>query len=402
MNYFVFAVCGATEYIEQLNFSLRYLKHFSKYPIIVATDTSRNEIQINHDNIIDVKTPKHLSNHQAHLYIETKLPEHLNLKEKDTCCYLDTDVIALSDEINNVFNNYCAPVTFSKDHCTIDVFSPKIMHCGCMEEFGERAELYFEIINMLPKIDTGNKDIYNNSQELKANFKNLKTSPFRNFNKIIKYLFKRYISKNTEFNFSGFTFNRKNHCWHDSEDNIILFDFGYYNKKIRKKTGVRFNGNYWVDKKNQLIQPELHFCNHLSDYLNETYNISIPQNFRHWNGGVFLFSKESEEFMNYWHKITLEESFKGKIQYYDDQATLVASAFKFETANSSSLPLMFNFIADYNSKRTKWSSELGYTYNDFKTTFTPAFIHIYHNWGDEKWDIWQSVIHLGKNLDIIK
>jgi hypothetical protein len=171
---------------------------------------------------------------------------------------------------------------------------------------------------------------------------------------------------------------------------------------IYKTYGVKFKHNVWIDKKKRIIQPELHHCSHLRDHLRETYHINIPADFQHWNGGVFLFSKHSKEFMDYWHKITFEESFKGKIKHYDDQASLVVSAFKFNVQDKINLPVKFNYIADYNSKSTKWSPERGYTYNSFKSTFKPAFIHVYHHWGDQAWDIWQSLLQLDKENRILK
>jgi hypothetical protein len=401
VNYFVYAVCGGAEYIRQLNFSLKFLKHFSKFPIIVVTDVARNEIPIKHDQILNIKTPENLNNHRAHLFIETNLPNYLKLNENDICCYLDSDVIALSPKINEVFTHFQYPITFAKDHCEIDIFSSKIMNCGCIDEFKERRDLFFDIIEMLPQIKTGNKEIFVKSDKLKNFFKDLKNKPIRNIPNILKYLTLRYFSKKEKLSFGDFTFNRNNHCWYDKHNNIINYDFKFYKTKIYKTYGVKFSKGKWIDKKNRIIQPELHYCNHLRNYLNDTYKITIPANFRHWNGGVFLFNKHSKDFMDYWHKITLEESFKGKIKFYDDQATLVVSAFKFNTYNNKSLPVKFNFIADYNITETIWSSELGYTYNNFKSVFEPAFIHVYHHWGDEEWDIWQSILQLAKKNYII-
>ncbi len=400
MNYFVYVVCGAKEYIEQLNFSLRYLKHFSRYPIIVVTDKSRNEETIEHDTVVDVKTPEQLNNHQAHLFLETKLPYYLDLKENDICCYLDSDIMALNENINEVFEHYKPPVTFAKDHCTIDFFSPKIMHCDCFNNFKSKEALFGKVVNMLPKVDLSD-DGASNAAALKNYFNLLKDKPISNIRSILKYLMQRYFFRKSEFIFFNFLFKRSDHCWYNSKGKIIGYDFKHYNKEIFKKTGVYYNGKDWVTNNKELIKPQLPHCDHLRDYLNQSYNITIPQNFRHWNGGVFLFGLKSKEFMDYWHQATMAESAKGNIKYYDDQGTLIVSSFKFGTEKNPSLPVRFNFIADYNNKSTQWNEQKGYTYNNFITTFIPAFIHIYHQWGDENWDIWQSVISLGKKLKII-
>ncbi|HNW69524.1 MAG TPA: hypothetical protein PKI01_03915 [Bacteroidales bacterium] len=400
MNYFVYVVCGAVEYIEQLNFSLRYLKYFSRYPILVVTDKSRNEAVIEHEKVIDIKTPENLNNHQAHLFLETKLPKYLGLKENEVCCYLDSDIIAVSERINEVFEHFKAPVTFAIDHCSIDFFSPQIMNCGCAENFKKKKALYREIIHMLPTVGSS-EDCIRNANELSDKFRVLKKKPLSNGPAAIKYLFQRYLSRKTEFTFFNFTFKRPEHCWYDSAGNIVGFDFNYYNKVILKKTGAHYNGYNWINKNKEVIKPELPYCGHLREYLNQTYNISIPQNFRHWNGGVFLFGPRSKDFMDYWHQATMDESFNGNIKYYDDQGTLVLTNFKFGTEKNPSLPVRFNFIADYNNPATRWDSERGFTYDDYKTIFSPAFLHIYHHWGDESWDIWQSVIGLGQRLKIM-
>jgi hypothetical protein len=46
MNKFVFVVCGGSEHIEELNFSLKFLRKYSKNEIIVLSDLKRNEIKI--------------------------------------------------------------------------------------------------------------------------------------------------------------------------------------------------------------------------------------------------------------------------------------------------------------------------------------------------------------------
>jgi hypothetical protein len=70
-NIFIYVVCGDREHIETLHFSLKYLKHFSKNEILVITDSSRNEIPIEYEKIVDVKTPLEFNNHQASIYLKT-------------------------------------------------------------------------------------------------------------------------------------------------------------------------------------------------------------------------------------------------------------------------------------------------------------------------------------------
>jgi len=62
---FVFVVCGAREHIDTLHFSIRALKKFSRNDIILVTDSSRNEVPVVHDEIININTPEHFSHHKA-------------------------------------------------------------------------------------------------------------------------------------------------------------------------------------------------------------------------------------------------------------------------------------------------------------------------------------------------
>ena len=68
---FVFVVCGKREHIDTLHLSLQYLKKYSKHEIKIITDSSRNEIEILHDQVIDIKTPTQYSHHQASIYLKT-------------------------------------------------------------------------------------------------------------------------------------------------------------------------------------------------------------------------------------------------------------------------------------------------------------------------------------------
>ena len=70
---FVFVVCGSKEHTDTLNFSLNYLTKYSKKEIWVITDSSRNEDTINHSTVIDIKTPEHLTHHQASIYLKTAI-----------------------------------------------------------------------------------------------------------------------------------------------------------------------------------------------------------------------------------------------------------------------------------------------------------------------------------------
>ena len=142
-NTFVFVVCGAREHVETLHFSLAALRQFSEAGIVVVTDQSRNEIEVVHDNIINIQTPVHFNHHQASIYLKTGL--HKFLPKGNLYCYLDTDVIACSNEVDTIFNQKNSLITFAPDHCRMPLFSPNAVNCDCMKQNAEHIRQLNEL-----------------------------------------------------------------------------------------------------------------------------------------------------------------------------------------------------------------------------------------------------------------
>ncbi len=401
MNYFVYVVCGAKEYIEELNFSLKYLRHFSEHPIIVITETTRNEIKIEHDLIIDIKTPKNLGNHQAHLYLETKLPKILKPKANEIYCYLDSDVIAISSEINSIFIHFSSPVLFAQDHCTIDYFSAGVINCDCKKYFQNMEEQFHLMTSFFPVI-SNNEQSKNDSIKLKESFDRYKRNPFTNKLSGIKYWINRHIRKREYFCLDNqFFFSYKDYCWYNKAGKKIYYDHNHYIRQLWKNHKIKIINNKWVNYKNEELVPQAPHCSHLRDYLKERYNVNIPNNYRHWNGGVFLFDGSSSNFFNKWHEYTMNEIDQGVIKPYDDQGTLAACAWEFGLQNKKTLPIKFNFITDHGNPNVKYNSTSGFTYNNFESKFNPCFLHVYNEFNNENWDIWQGVIEIGRRNKIL-
>ena len=138
-NCFVFVVCGPDAHINALNFSLRYIRHFSSKEVIVITDIRRNGLEIHHDNILDIRVPEEYDHHQASIYLKTSLHKLVDLDSD--YCYLDSDVIAVDRSVDKVFGYSTGPVTFALDHCSLDQFSPNAVNCDCLEERARNIEL---------------------------------------------------------------------------------------------------------------------------------------------------------------------------------------------------------------------------------------------------------------------
>ncbi len=401
MNHFVFVICGSKEHTDKLNFSLKFLRHFSNADIVVVTDTTRNENKIEHDRIIDIKTPEKFTHHQASIYLKTGLFKFISIKPNDTYCYLDSDIIAVSKACDQVFAHHKHPVSFAKDHNVFSSFSPYAMRCKCLsnykkrkEEFNSAMKTYFD------DYEPGTTESMKHLNALNAIFTRYKKHPLRHVLRILNYLVLRYIAPVKAIKLENYTFNKQNRCWYNEKGNMISFDYKYHRKKLYHQQGIFYKDGNWYNRYSDIITPQTPKCHHLQAYISHKYKVNIPQDWQHWNGGVFLFDRHAKSFMEYWHKISIVE-FKCEETKTRDQATLAVSVWKFGLQHHITLPEKFNFIAEYANTDIKWCLEKGYTFDDYKSSFSPAFLHIYHHWGDKSWSIWQSVIQKGKENNII-
>ena len=377
MDKFVFVVCGAKEHIDELNFSLERLKRFTNNEIVVITDARRNEIEIQHDNILDIKTPDNFDNHQASIYLKTGVNKFLPKGHR--YCYLDGDVVCISDKVDRIFDKYLSPITFAPDHAPFRFFSPYAVNCGCVLDDNDRKKLYEDLWKDYGEVRLG-KDKIGNQDLLNKQFSDIKSHP----SKMLKYGFLRYFPFIKSFKWGYFWFDRRKRCWFNEDGEIVLIDYRYYKRKILKKLQIS----------NREYKKRFHFdtphCNHLSEYLSQTYGINISGDWQHWNGGVFLFDDSSAEFLDYWHEKTITE-FANPYTKTRDQGTLALTAWKFGLQNHPTLPVEYNWIAEFADKNIDYDSTKGYTRDGFKTISHPILMHIYHHWGDEEWSIWRSL-----------
>jgi hypothetical protein len=330
---FVFVVVGEKDHIIEMNQSIKTLKNFSAKEIFVVTDLSRNKAIVEHENVIDVKTPEHYSNHQAAIFLKTGLHHFLNMSHD--YCYLDGDVLVVNEHADNVFSHFVAPVTFCTDHCRLQYFSEAAVPSMFNHEIIRKQEILKSLF------DTSNK------------FKSKREPLLKTFIvRLIGYFFFRIaILRN------GFFYDKRNYRWTDFWGNIILFEKSdNLVNEIRKKFDVDV-----IDKK-----------------------------WKHWNGGVFLFNSESVEFLEKWHQWT-QAIFDDKNWQVRDQGTLIATAWKFGLENHPTLPLEFNFLADYHHPTMKYYGDLTFGFNNTSKVIKPVFLHIYHHWGDKEWLVWNDV-----------
>jgi hypothetical protein len=376
---FVFVVCGGREHIDTIHVSLRYLRYFSKNEIIVVTDSSRNEIPIEHDNIVDVTTPTDFNHHQASIYLKTSL--HRQLPSENFYCYLDTDVLAVTSQVDSIFEHYHAPITFGSDHCVLDEFSPVAVSCNCLKEYNDRVSLLKKAITECEALRIDYDNTLNDiNTRVEASKKDKGT-----------YLLER-IKYNLPSAFYYFDktykLHKKDQIWYKTGKPVIHQDVA---RCVEEKSGLVWEPltQKWLtptgDDANELK------CTHLHEALKAKFQIDITNpEWQHWNGGVFLFDTHSHAFLDWWHSSTML-IFEDKSWKTRDQGTLAATVWKFGLQNHPKLEMRYNFIADYYNLRMEYLGNLEFTTTG-ANKIIPYFLHIYHHFGDESWKVWRDVM----------
>ncbi|HLS71151.1 MAG TPA: hypothetical protein VK027_05780 [Chitinophagaceae bacterium] len=379
---FIFVVCGAREHIDTLHFSLKYLKKFSKYPIWILTDSSRNEIPIVHDTIIDIKTPKDFDHHQASIYLKTGI--HQFVPKGNTYCYLDTDIIALNSDINNIFKEYLAPISFAPDHCVINEFAPYAVYCACLKE-QEYRERLSEVMDKKDKYRlSNNEEIIEARREWQEAYENKNKS----FWKKLLFGFTYLFSRNKFYLTDTIYCDRKNNVWIKNDNIAFMHQINMFD--AAKEAGLK-----WNVFKMQPISPngkELWKpanCPHLQEEIYKKFNIKVADKFQHWNGGVFLFDDKSHDFLERWFTKTMD-IFKDSAWKTRDQGTLIATVWKMGLEAHPVLDKKWNLIADFYNPQLKWVDKNTLQLSE-KEQIKPNFLHVYHHFGDENWKFWKEI-----------
>lgn len=392
-QHFVFVVCGAKEHIDTLHFSIKALQKFSKKKILVVTDSSRNEIPVCHDEIIDIYTPKAFSHHQASIFLKTGLYQFL--PKGNLYCYLDTDVVALSVEVDTVFDHFIAPISFCTDHCALSAFSPSAVHCGCMEKKEKLlATIDYFNKNLQQELQKHNAYTANSLQNIERFVAKTKQNKWIYLLHKLKYFFGgTYYHLNKQYKL-----HKQSGKWFDSNNTLLQSNNTNFVSYIESQTGYIYSSekSEWTTSNNiGLLNLK---CNHLVSEIKTTFGFNITNfDWQHWNGGLFLFNDESSTFLEEWHQSTLT-IFNNKNWKTRDQGTLAYTAWSKGLQQHPTLPIAFNFIADYNNETPAYKGNCEFYFSKTNQTITPIFIHIYHHWGDKTWNVWNDIyqrVHCG-------
>jgi hypothetical protein len=143
-------------------------------------------------------------------------------------------------------------------------------------------------------------------------------------------------------------------------------------------------------------------CNHLREALLCTFDVDVRRpDYRMWNGGVFLFSEDSADFLAQWHRMSLgimaEPYWRTR-----DQGTLAATAWRFGIQDQPVLPHKFNFIVDCmkgvaSARRASLAPSESYVRTDYElgAEGAPHFIHFVNGGvGRRAWRNWDDVERL--------
>jgi hypothetical protein len=382
---FVFVVCGDKEHIDTLNYSLKALKKFSKNEIFVLTDISRNASAIEHSNIVDVKTPEKYNHHQASIFLKTSI--HRYFPKGFQYCYLDTDVVALNEKVDEIFNLYHAPVTFGRDHCLMNKFSPSAVNCNCIEQFENWQKELKYLFKKYKHLEREPEQVE------KKKILEFKLDDIKKNRLSYAWISFRFWLSPYRFNLDGtFFLDKKKEVWVDKHGKAVLYENeDNAISQIENTTDFRCdieNNHTWTIFDKEVFDCK---CNHLQEAIKDTFDINVSENdWQHWNGGVFLFDEKSEDFLESWHDKTnyifTLENWKTR-----DQGTLIATAYEFGLNNHFTLPSEFNFIADYEHDKIQHQGKLHFSFENSQEIIKPNFIHVYHHWGDDSWEVWREV-----------
>jgi hypothetical protein len=82
--------------------------------------------------VLEVTLPEALDDHQASIALKTNLLQFV-AGQGERFCYLDSDVIAVRDDVDAIFDHLSGPVCFARDHVNLDTFSRWAVNCGCRQ-----------------------------------------------------------------------------------------------------------------------------------------------------------------------------------------------------------------------------------------------------------------------------
>lgn len=378
---YVFVVCGDAIHLDTLKMSYGILKNKTDYPIYIVTDPERNEYKISYPDLIEIETPSRLSHHQASIWLKTSLNKIL--PNNTLYAYLDTDIIVYNNP-DGIFDQFIPPIIFAPDHCKLDQFSSYAVNCGCQPYYEKkRKEIQAFLSSQDPFSINPSEYIINKRKQLSKSTKRIKRSSMSLLKFIIRYIFSYPIFHLNK----DFYLNKKNQIWYSNDHMPVMKRTSM--RRIAKACNLKWSiieQDFIGKDRIRIFHPK---CKHLVEAIQQKFNINVKSNWQHWNGGVFLFSDASHDFMTTWHQATLDifNDPKWKVR---DQGTLIATAWIYNLQKHPTLHPEWNLILDYHSTGNQVCNDGSILCRGVK--YQPKLIHIYHHFGDTSWDIWNQIM----------
>ncbi|NQU66501.1 MAG: hypothetical protein HQ510_01030 [Candidatus Marinimicrobia bacterium] len=377
---FVFVVCGDDEQLRRLHLSLGILKKYTKSPIIVVTDLSKNQGKIRHDTVISVSTPPNLDAHQSSIFLKTSLHHHLDMKH--LYAYLDTDMIARSKKVDQVFDQFSEPVSFARDYVDIQHFSPVAVKCGCQEQFRDHEKI---LTGLFKKYDPNYARIRDEKNRKKiTRIEQLDKAFKKNFRWKILRKWRQWFDPEhlhlTDFTHyvtakSGYTWDDETRTWFDEDGTVIYSLDSGYRAQIEELGDYLFDESLNAWKTTDGLVTNDVKCTHLQDAIVEKIGVRIPDQWRHWNGGLFLFNKQSVEFLEDWHQLTIG-TFPDPDWVTRDQGTLAATVWKHELQENAPIPIELNFILTLKFGNARYLGKNQFIQSSSREKVKPVFVHL--------------------------
>jgi 4-hydroxybenzoate polyprenyltransferase len=352
---FVFVACGPARHLDRLEAAARRLRRFCENPVFVVTDEARNDRQA---------------------AIALKTAAHRHLPAGRNWCYLDTDVLAVSAEADQVFLHHRAGgATFASDHGPLAQFSPYAVSCGCQSD--DRRARQIEVLKLLRRFYT-KPERSDAALGVLTRVQAQYLAPVDTRQQRARQ--SRWVRRRV-----GLSWIEDDLAWVDAAGNAVVCPDAV--DVVERRTAARWDRTekIWRDGDGAPLFPAS--CRHLCDAIRATFGVEVDPEWQHWNGGVFVFDEGAFPLLDLWHEWTL--GIFGRSPWHDrDQGTLVAAAWKLGVQDRATLPTAFNFIARYLDGGFVPDAARGLSRDGGLTFSRPRLVHAMEGWRDPAWELW--------------
>jgi hypothetical protein len=428
---FVLVALGGEEHLAAAELAVAQLRRYSRRRVTVLTDPRRNRRPLA-VAALPVATPVELADAAAAAWLKTSLHRHLDMGHR--WCYLDGDVLAVREGVDQVFLYRFGPVTFAPDHCRLPHFSAHAVRCSCRTP--ERVRQAEELDALLRRIDPRPPELAPARQallaaireherrheapppevaarrrrveELLARFAGsplalllalaARHQPELGARLLLELWRHRDVSRVVDAAMgdlpswvrcrTGFTWQAAERRGYDRLGRLLLVDVPFH---VARESPFRFDveREEWLDGEGRLVFYT--GCDHLRQAIRRRFGVEVADpDWQHWNGGVFLFDRAAAPFLDTWHEWTMQ-AFADPEWHDRDQGALVAAAWRHGLQAQGTLPVEHNFLADWNDRQLSCDEARGLSRDGGQTWVDPYLVHVYHHWGDRAWPVWQWI-----------